>query len=386
MSGTIVADSPRQARDVLRERGLRVSQIAELKEAGDKSFRHNRLARHSQGEVLSFIRDLGTLCQAGIPLLKALQTLSKQHKHHFKSVVEQITDQVAGGTSLADAMARQGAYFDEMSVSIVRVGENTGSLESALKRLAEFREKAHQLRSQVVSALIYPAIIAVIGLAVSIFLMTYVVPNLLGTLAQAGRDLPLVTRIVKNLSDFLLGYWWLLLIVAAAVAALVRVILRSEAGRLAADRLILRIPLIGELARKENTSRIAVVLAALLRSGLQFVEAVRITRQTARNRVFKLALDDYAAAVTAGRDVSEPLAASGVFSPMVVQMLAVGQQAGQLEDMLEQIAQTYDQQVAVVTQRLTTALEPLLIVLLAIFVGFIAFATILPILEISDVL
>jgi type II secretory pathway component PulF len=143
---------------------------------------------------------------------------------------------------------------------------------------------------------------------------------------------------------------------------------------------------IGDLVRKENTSRMAVVLAALLRSGLPFVEAVRITRQTLRNRIFRLAMDDYEAAVTAGRDVAAPLASSGVFSPMVVQMLAIGQEAGQLEDMLQQLADAYDLQVATATQRLAAVLEPFLIVLLAILVGSIAFATILPILEATNVL
>ena len=171
-----------------------------------------------------------------------------------------------------------------------------------------------------------------------------------------------------------------------AVAVLAHLILKTDKGRLAADRLTLRLPVLGDLVRKENTSRMAVVLGALLRSGLQFVEALRITRQTVRNRVFQAALVDYESAVTAGRDVAGPLEASGVFSPMVVQMLAVGQQAGQLEEMLQQLADAYDRQVDTATQRLTALLEPLLIVLLAVIVGFIAFATILPILEASNVL
>ncbi len=386
VGGTIVADTPRQARDVLRERGLTISQILPVAEADGKSFRRRRRARRAQNDVVAFIRELATLLGAGIPLLKALQTLTRQHRGHFRTVVEQLGDQVTAGVSLAEAMERQGAYFDEMCVSIVQVGQSTGSLEDALRRLADFKEKAHQLRSRITTALIYPAVVCMIGLAVSVFLMTYVVPNLLGTLTQAGKELPAITRVVKGMSDLLLGWWWALLAGAAGIVIAIRLILRGQNARFTADRLILRIPLIGELIRKENTSRMAVVLAALLRSGLQFVDAVHITRQTLRNRVFRRAMDDYASAVTAGRDVAAPLGSSGVFSPMVVQMLAVGQQAGQLEDMLQQIADAYDLQVATATQRLTAVLEPLLIVLLAILVGFIAFATILPILEVSNVL
>lgn len=386
VGGTITADSPRRARDVLRERGLTVTQIEPADESQRDSFLARRRGRRAQRETIAFVRELATLLTAGIPLLSALQTLARQHRGHFKTMIQQLADEVAGGSSLAEAVQRQDAYFDELSVSIVRVGENTGSLEHALKRLADFKEKAQRLRSQVTTALIYPSFVLVIGLAVCIFLMTYVVPTLLATLTQAGKELPAVTRAVKAVSDLLIGWWWALLLGLAGAVAGLQMVFRSDRGQWLAHRAVLRIPVLGELVRKENTARMAVVLAALLRSGLQFIDALRITRQTLRNRVFQKALDDYEVAVTAGKDVAGPLAASGVFSPMVVQMLAVAQQAGQLEDMLEQLADAYDQQVAVATKRLTAVLEPLMIVILALMVGFVAFATILPILEASNVL
>jgi len=386
LAGTVIADTPRQARDILRERGLTIAEVKPVEEGAKVTFGRRRRARRSRGEVVAFVRELATLLTAGIPLLSALETLTRQHRGHFRAVIQDLADRVAAGSGLAEAMERHGAYFDELSVSIVQVGQSTGALDAALRRLADFREKAHRLRSRVVTALIYPAVVCVIGLAVCIFLMTYVVPNLLGTLTQAGRKLPAVTQAVKAASDFLLGWWWALLGAAAAIAAAVRAVLRTEAGRTAADRLFLRVPVLGTLVRKENTSRIAVVLATLLAGGLQFVEAVRITRRTIRNRVYRDALEDYEKAVTAGGDVAGPLAATGAFSPLVVQMLAVGQQSGDLEGMLSQLADAYDQEVAVATQRLTALLEPLLIVVLAILVGVIAFATILPILEAGNVL
>jgi type II secretory pathway component PulF len=236
------------------------------------------------------------------------------------------------------------------------------------------------------SALLYPAVVLCIGIGVALFLMTYVVPNLLETLQQADRELPAITRVVKGCSDFLIGWWWLLLVAVAGLVLAVKAALRTEAGRMLADRAVLKLPLIGELVRKETTARLAVVLSALLASGLQFVEAVRITRRTLRNRVFRRAMDEYESAVAAGSDIAGPLERSGVFSPVTVQMLAVGQQSGRLEEMLRQLAAGYEQQVAVATQRLTAALEPLLIVILAVLVGFIAFATVLPILEATHVL
>ncbi len=384
--GTLVADTPRQARDMLRERGLNVALVQSVAKADKRPLLRRRPGHRCQNEVVAFVRELATLLQAGIPLLSALQTLVNQHHRHFRTVVQQLCDQVASGVSLADAMARQDACFDRMCVSIVRVGENTGSLETALKRLADFKEKAHQLRSRVTTALIYPAAVCVVGVAVAIFLMTYVVPNLLSTLTQSGRELPFITRIVKGLSDFLIAWWWGLLAAGVALAAGFSALLRTEKGRLAFDRAVLRIPLVGELVRMETTSRMAVVLSSLLHSGLQFVEAIRITRETLASQVFRRAMVDWEAAVTAGREVAAPLAASGVFSPMVVQIVSIGQQAGQLEEMLGQLAEAYDRRVATTTQRLTAVLEPVLIVCLAILVGFIAFATILPILEVSNVL
>lgn len=386
VAGTVVADTPRQARDLLRERGLTITKIQPMVESTEPTFFERYRGRRGQAEVVAFIRELATLLAAGIPLLTALQTLAEQHHRHFRAVVQHLADQIAAGGNLAEAMEKHPTYFDELCTSIVRVGENTGSLESSLGKLADFKEKAQGLRSKVVTALIYPAVVCVVGVAVSIFLMTYVVPNLLSSLTEAHKELPGVTRVVKAASDFLRGWWWTLLLGGVGLVLGVKAILRTQRGRWLADTLVLKIPVLGDLIRKENTSRMAVVMAALLRSGVQFVHAILVTRKTLKNTVFRQAMVEYESAVSAGSDVAGPLKASGVFSPMVVQMLAVGQQSGQLEDMLEQMATSYEKQVSTATQRLTSLLEPLLIVLLAILIGFIAFATILPILEASNVL
>ncbi len=385
LGGTIVADSPRQARDMLRGRGLRIMSIKSRKESPRLSFTWRKKSS-SEREGMTFIRELGTLLKAGIVLHAAIGTLERQHKHGFKTVIQEISDQIASGSSLAEAMSSHPLYFDSLSVSIVQVGENTGELADALFKLAEFKEKTSRLRNRVATALMYPLIVSVMGLGVTIFLMTYVVPNLLSTLLQSGKELPAVTMVVKSASDLLLNWWWLLLGVFLIMVFAVRQVLRTQAGALTAQKLVLKIPLIGELVRKENTSRIAVMMSGLLESGLQFLDALDIARRTIRNRVFKNALADYGQAVRAGRDIATSLEASGVFSPLVVQILAVGQSSGQLEQMLAQLATAYDKEVQVATGRLTALLEPLLIVVMAIMVGVIAFATILPILEVSNVL
>ncbi len=386
VGGTIIADTARQARDLLRERGLTITAVRTVAEGDRPTFAERRRGRKAQGEVVAALREMATLLATGIPLLAALDTLLKQHGGRFRAVLQQVRDQVTGGSGLADAMARHPAWFDETSVAIARVGESTGTLAESLKHLAAFKEKGQRLKGRITTALVYPAIVSVIGLAVCLFLMTYVVPTLVGALEEAGRTLPAVTRAVKAASDFLLAWWWAILAGLGGVVVALRLVWATERGRFSLDRLILAVPVIGELVRKETTSRMAVVMAALLRSGVRFGEAVRITRETLRSRVFRRALDDYEKAVTAGRNISEPLEAAGVFSPLVVQVLAVGQESGRLEEMLEGLAEGYDHQVATATERLTAAVEPLLIVLLAVLVGTVAFATILPILEASHVM
>ena len=385
VDGTLIADTSRQARDMLRERGLTITSITSAespKATGIRPFGRGG-SRH---EIVEFIREVATLLAAGIPLHSALETLAEQHGRPMKAIIQQLADRIAAGDGLAEAMKSHPTHFGPLVTSMVAVGESTGSLATALKRLADFQEKAHRLRSRVTSALIYPAVVSVLGLCVCIFLMTYVVPNLLNALTEAGKELPPITQFVKTVSDLLVHGWWAIILGVAAMVAAFMAILRTPRGRHAIHAIVLKIPLVGKLIRKDLTSRMAVILSALLRSGLQFIDAVRITRGTLRNVLFQQALEDYEVAVAAGKDVAEPLKNSGVFPPMVVQMLAVGQQSGELEAMLDQLAESYDQQVQTATQRLTAALEPLMLVVLAIFVGFIALATILPILEASNVL
>jgi len=386
VTGEVAADTPRQARDLLRERGLTIEQIQARRDRRRASFWEKRRARRWRAQTVGFIRDLSTLLGAGIPLVEAMDTLAAQHKGAFRAMLLGLREHVAAGGSLADAMERRQEYFDELCVGIARVGENTGTLETALARLAEFKEHAQRLRSRVGTALLYPAIVSVVGAAVTIFLMTFVVPNLLATLTESGKELPAVTRIVKGASDFLVAYGWTLIPAAAVVVVAMRVLLNTAGGRRLWHRALLRIPLVGELIRKETIARLSIVLAALLRSGVVFTQALGIARRTVRNVVFQEALSRCEQAVGAGADIALPLRRTGVFPPMVVQMLAIGQQAGELERMLERLAAAYQRQVDTATQRLAAVLEPALIVLLAVMVGFIAFATILPILEVSNVL
>jgi type II secretory pathway component PulF len=400
--GTITADTPRLARDALRARGLRVRRVNSVSSASkreappglatdpatDDNHPHRTARAKSRyaAKCVSFVRELATLLGVGTPLLEAIDAIAEQHAGRFHAVLLMLRDRVAAGATLAGAMREHPDVFDEMCVSITEVGETAGNLEGVLERLAEFKERSQILKDRVGTALLYPLIVFCMAISVSVFLMTFVVPKLLAGLVAAKRQVPLVTRIVKGASDALVNRWWLILIVVAALAALTAAVLRSAAGRRRWHRLQLRIPIVGDMIRKQAIVRMSVIISTLMRSGMVFARAVEIARRATRNQVFRDALQACAIAVERGQDIAPALNDTGAFPRVVVQIFAVGQHSGRLEEMLDRLAADYDRQLATTAQRLTAVLEPVLILLLVILVGFIAFATVLPMLEAANVL
>jgi type II secretory pathway component PulF len=387
ITGLIVADTPREARDSLRAQGLVVHEVmpraASVGSTFARLFRRGR--RGDAARVTPFIRELATLLGVGIPLVEALDTIQTQHRGRFAAAILTLRDRIAAGASLADAMREQGEVFDELCVQIAQVGENAGTLDIALERVAEFKERSAAFKNRVGTVLIYPAVVLTMAVGVSVLLMTVVVPNLLDSLQASGKTLPLPTRVVKHASDFLVHRWWVLLLAVVAVVAGIRVILRTPRGRYAWHRAQLRIPVLGDLIRKQAIVRLSVVLSTLLRSGLVFVQSLQIARRTTTNLILAGALERCEEAVQTGRDIGQALQDTGAFPPVMVRMFAVGQQSGRLEEMLDRLAVDYDRQVNTAAQRLTALLEPLLILILVLLVGFIGVATILPLLEAADV-
>ena len=391
-SGTITADTPRQARDLLRSRGLTVRDLEDYAphapraavEAGERFPRRwpgRRRSRAPRHLVTQLFRELSTLLGVGVPLAEALDTISRQHAGRFQGTVLVLRDRVTAGSSLAQAMHEQPHVFDDLAVSITEVGEDAGTLDTSLERLAEFRERGELLRGRISTAVIYPALVSVVAVASSVFLMTFVVPRILEPLMELGQPMPFATRVVKGLSDALLAWGWLLAIVLAAAGCGFAIVIRTDRGKRALHRFILRLPILGDLVRKQAIVRIAMVVGTLLKSGIVFVRAIQIAQRTTANVVLRDALARCEAAVVAGSDIGEALAKTHAFPPMVVQIFSVGQESGRLEEMLDRLAVVYDQQVQHAAQRLAAILEPLLIVLLAVAVLFIVMATVLPILE-----
>jgi type II secretory pathway component PulF len=389
VSGTIAADTPGQARALLRDRGLIVRDVADYQPTrfrAPKSLRR-RFGSHprsSRYQTTTFIRELSTLLGVGVPLLEALETVARQYRGRFQSAVMLLRDRVAAGSSLAAAMREQPNIFDELAINITEVGEDAGTIDASLDRLADFRERSDQLKNRLATALIYPAIVSIVGVFSSVFLMTFVIPRILQPLVEQNLPLPLPTRIIKAASDFLLSWWWLLIPVIVGIVVSAGAILRTNRGRRRWHLILLKLPVLGELTRKQAIVRVAVVLSTLLKSGIVFVRSLQIAQRTTDNLVIRDALHRCEIAITAGGDIADAMEQTGAFPPMVVQVFSLGQKSGRMEEMLDRLAAAYELQVQAASQRLAAILEPAMILLLAMFVLFIVLATVLPILEVGN--
>ena len=385
IAGVIVADSARQARDQLRLQGLTVRKI-DVQRAAGAWWRSFIKTGGSSARLTGTVRELSTLLSVGVPLVESLDVIQQQHTGAFQTSLLVLRDRLAGGASLAEAMAEQPTLFDELTIRMAEVGENAGNLDVVLSQLADFHERAMELKDRVFSALLYPLIVLLASCVVSIFLMTVVVPMLLKNLIEANRPLPWPTRVLMFLSDGLVlhGFW--VLLGTTLIAGSVSWWLASPTGKKWWHGLLLKLPVVGEMARKQAVGRGAMIIAVLMRSGIEFLQAISIAGRSMKNVVLQQALEQVARDVGRGVEIADSLRMTNLFSPVVVQVFAVGQQTGRLEEMLERLATDFDRQVNSLSGRLASVLEPILILLLSVFVGFILFATILPILEAGNVL
>lgn len=384
--GVVSADTPRAARDRLRETGVSIRKITIRAERKKVDF-FATLRRHRSSSALTeFLREMATLLQAGVPLLEAIDCSLPQIKKSIQSPLAELRDRIASGESLAEAMSHDAWLFDDMMRGMVRVGEHAGNLEDVLDQIASFREQSAQLQDRVISAVLYPAIVLVVSICVTLFLMTVVVPMLLSNLVELGSELPWPTRVLKAISDALLLHGWWLALMCAGVLATLTVWLRSDNGKLRAAKIMLRMPVFGSLIRKQAIGRVSLVVACLLRSGVELVEALGIASQSCSNILVRKAIEQVTHDIRTGTGLKEAIMKHRVFPPSVAQIFALGQQSGQLEGMLQRLGTDYDRQAAILASRVAAIAEPVLILLLSVMVGFILFATVLPILEAGNVL
>jgi type IV pilus assembly protein PilC len=385
----ITAPDERAAARQLRSQGIVVQNIAVKRAAGGRlSFSDlpgiKSLFGGVRGKDVSvFSRQFATMIAAGLPLVQCLQTLGMQmERRGFQEIISKVATDVESGSTLSDALGRFPRVFDELYVNLVHVGETGGVLDSMLSRLSTYLEKAQALKHRVQMAVVYPILVMTIAILVVAFLMVFIIPIFAAFFASAGVPLPLPTRIVIAASNGVVKYWYILLAVWAGSMYGFRVWYRTEAGRLAVDRFLLRAPIFGPLVKKIAIARFTRTLSALLGGGVPIIDALRITAKTAGNRVVENAVMAARERVMAGHTLGERLKDSGVFPPMVVQMVIVGEQTGALDNMLAKVADYYEDEVDVAVAGLTSLLEPLLIVFLGIVIGGIVIAIYLPIFKV----
>lgn len=389
LKGIIEADSESQARAKLRSAG---SYPVSLKESKIKqgAASHSWLStslfnRVTSEEIYIVTRQLATLHGAGIPLDMALNSLVAQTRNPaLKKVLAQVKGKVSEGKTLAQALGDHPKLFSNIFINMVRAGEESGSLSVVLERLADFSEKQQDLQGRLRGALVYPIFMAFIGSVILFILITYIIPNITQVFKDMNQVLPLPTRFLIGLSGFLKGYWWTLLLAGMALVFLFRLIVKTPRGRSLWDLIKLKTPIVGPVAQKIILARFAATLASLHHSGVDFMVAMRIVQTLVNNVRIAEVIDEAMEQIEKGKSMTVALAASPWFPPMFIQMIAVGEQSGNLETMLSKVASAYERDVETAVKAMTSLLEPLMITGMGLAVGFIVISILLPIFEMNQ--
>lgn len=398
IAGVRDAESPKVLRQILRKDGVHVMSF-ELSRGGklakERNAQKGGLSRDvdlggliggvKKVEIAAFTRQMATLVKAGIPLADALGALVEQIQNlRLKTPLSEVRSAVNEGSSFGDALAKHPKLFDELFVSMVRAGEIAGNLDEVLTRLADFLEGSQKLKSKVQSAMIYPLVMVVVGTLIMAVLMVKVIPNITSMFKQQGKTLPINTRMLIASSDFFRNWWWALGI--GLVGALFWFVswTRAKEGRHTWDGFTLRLPVLGELARTINVSRFARTLGTMLEAGVPMLRALDTAKQIVGNVIIQQAIEDAKRAVTEGESLAQTLKKSGQFPPTMIHMVAVGEKAGQLEQMLERVATTYESEVDTKLSRFTALLEPLMLVFMGGAVAFIVFSILQPIMDLGQ--
>jgi type IV pilus assembly protein PilC len=390
--GEVEASSKAQVTEQLRQRGLIVLDVSEKHEAFKLENLFQRFKSVNLRNLSVFSRQFATLIASGMPMLRSLYTLEDQTEDEMlKPAIASLRADVEAGSSLHDAMERQPGIFDPLFRSMVKAGEGAGRLEEALDRVAHQLEKLDALRRQVKSAMTYPAVVFGLALVVMIVVVAFIVPVFVGIFEEIAAEtpgesseLPLMTQITVSVSEFLTTKWFVLIpVILLATYAFLRW-KKTDRGRMQWDRFKLWIPKIGDVVQKVALARWSRTFAGTISSGVPILQAIKIAGDTAGNAVVQAAMDDVYASVKRGGSIARPLEQSDVFPPMVSHMVAVGEESGQLETMLEKIADFYEAEVDAKVKALTSLIEPMMICFVGAVVGFIVISMYLPIFSLYD--
>ncbi|MFZ1221339.1 MAG: type II secretion system F family protein [Chthoniobacterales bacterium] len=405
-TGTIEADSTNGAISQLRQAGYFPTSVSEQSVGGRPKMQdvgRRTKAPRTEGKarrrsvvlfrkrsvkpktLMIFTRQLATLIDAGLPLLRGLNVLAKQERDSLlKNTINKLAESVQGGSTFSEGLAQHPRLFNGLYVNMVRAGELGGVMEVVLTRLAEFQEKAQKIKNKIFSAMVYPLIVMVLAVGIMIFLMVFIVPRFEAIFHDmlGDKPLPAITLFVIGVSDFIQKHWMVLLGTVVGAFVLSKVAASTGAGRVLLDRIKLRAPIFGELVRKTSIARFSRTLGTLVTSGVPILQALTITKETAGNAVIARAISRVHDSVKEGDTIVQPLEVSGAFPPMVISMIDVGEETGQLPEMLLKIAEVYDDEVDNSVAALTSLLEPIMVVFLALVVGTIVIALFMPLISI----
>jgi len=380
---TATIDAPNRDEVVaqLRRQRLNVVKIDETAQAQKKK----RAGKIKMRDVVIFTRQFSTMINAGLPLVQALHILAKQSENPaLKDVTRAVVYDVESGHTVADALRKHPKAFTDLYVNMVAAGEAGGILDTILMRLATFMEKNDALVRKVKGAMIYPGVITSVAAIAIIVLLLFVIPVFEKMFASVGMALPLPTRVVIGMSKFLQGYWWAVLAIIIGGGYMLKKYYATNDGKLAIDRLMLKMPVLGDVLRKSAVSRFTRTLGTLIGSGVSILDGLEITAKTAGNRVISDAIMESRTSIAGGETISAPLEKSKVFPPMVISMIAVGEQTGGLDEMLSKIADFYDEEVDAAVSGLLSLMEPVMIVFLGVVVGGMVVAMYLPIFDMMN--
>ena len=399
VTGTIDAESEAEAQQLIREQDLFVTKITEegrkkkkKKDKGDKKTGPRRrkgggfsIGKVGAKQLCTFTRQLSTLQDAGLPILRSLMILEGQSKPGpLKSSLMGVIEDIESGSTLSEAMAKQPKAFDDLYVNMVKAGEAGGALEVILQRLAEFKERAQSLKRKVVGAMIYPAAVVTVAILIVSGIMVFIIPKFKKIFLGFDVTLPDITIVLLNASDWFATYWWVLVISPVAFVLTIKLIKKNKTGAFVIDWIALKLPLLGTILQKSTVARTMRTLGTLIASGVPILEALTIARDTAGNTVFRRAFDNIHSAIREGESIAIPLREARIVDDIVVNMVDVGEETGALDTMMYKVAEVYDEEVAVAVDGLISMLEPIMVVVLGLIVGFIVIALFMPLVKLLN--
>jgi len=384
LSGEYAAETKEDLVGYLRKRKIIITSVREKSKEFNVTMPWEK--RVSVKDLGVFTRQFATMINAGLPMVQCLDILNSQtEKAFFRQSIKTVMTDVEGGSTLGEAMAKHPKIFSRLFVNMVEAGEAGGILDLILNRLAIYLEKADQLQRKIKSAMTYPAVVCFVALGATIFMLMFIIPTFAKMFSDFGGELPTPTKIVMGLSDFLRDYWYMLLgAVIGGIIAFNR-FYKTDVGKTKIDGFMLKIPVLGMVIRKGAVARFTRTLGTLISSGVPILNGLEITARTSGNKVIELAIMDTKESISQGNTISDPLKKSGVFPPMVTSMIGVGEQTGALDEMLEKIANFYDDEVDTAVDSLTAIIEPLMIVVMGGIVGGMLIAMYLPMFKLINV-